>query len=73
MREPSFAFRIAPEAMLRPLTEAYAKGFAHGRDAGQNALMAGFYVNNNVGIALAASRSASSAGSARCSSSSRTG
>ena len=52
LREPGFAFRIAPEAMLRPLTESYAKGFAEGRDAGQNALMAGFYVNNNVGIAL---------------------
>ena len=52
LHDPSFAFRIVPEAMLRPLTEAYAKGFADGRDTGEGALMAGFYVNNNVGIAL---------------------
>jgi uncharacterized membrane protein SpoIIM required for sporulation len=49
---PDFAFRVAPESMLRPLTEAYAKGFEGGRDSGEGALMAGFYVNNNVGIAL---------------------
>ncbi len=52
IHEPAFAFRIVPEAMLRPLTEAYAKGFAEGRASGDDALMAGFYVNNNVGIAL---------------------
>jgi uncharacterized membrane protein SpoIIM required for sporulation len=52
LAHPDFAFRVAPEAMLRPLTEAYAKGFEGGRGAGENAQMAGFYVNNNVGIAL---------------------
>ena len=52
LAHPEFAFRVAPEAMLRPLTESYAKGFAEGRDASQNAFMAGFYINNNVGIAL---------------------
>jgi uncharacterized membrane protein SpoIIM required for sporulation len=52
LADPSFAFRVAPESMLRPLTEAYAKGFDEGREAGEGALMAGFYVNNNVGIAL---------------------
>jgi uncharacterized membrane protein SpoIIM required for sporulation len=52
LHEPAFAFRIVPEAMLRPLTEAYAKGFDQGRESGEGALMAGFYVNNNVGIAL---------------------
>jgi len=51
-RNPDFAFRIVPESTLRPLTEAYAKGFDAGRAAGEGALMAGFYVNNNVGIAL---------------------
>jgi uncharacterized membrane protein SpoIIM required for sporulation len=50
--DPEFAFRIVPESTLRPLTEAYAKGFDAGRAAGEGALMAGFYVNNNVGIAL---------------------
>lgn len=52
LRDPTFAFRVVPEAMLRPLTEAYAKGFDSGRDAGDSAMMAGFYVYNNVGIAL---------------------
>jgi uncharacterized membrane protein SpoIIM required for sporulation len=52
LADPQFAFRVAPESMLRPLTEAYAKGFDEGREAGEGALMAGFYVNNNVGIAL---------------------
>ena len=52
MHDPSFAFRVVPEAMLRPLTEAYAKGFDQGRDTGEGVMMAGFYVNNNVGIAL---------------------
>ncbi|MDF2691642.1 MAG: hypothetical protein K0S65_25 [Labilithrix sp.] len=33
LRDPTFAFRVVPEAMLRPLTEAYAKGFGAGRDA----------------------------------------
>ena len=52
LADPQFALRVAPESMLRPLTEAYSKGFAEGRGTGQDALMAGFYVNNNVGIAL---------------------
>lgn len=52
LRDPTFAFRVVPEAMLRPLTEAYAKGFDNGREAGEGAFMAGFYVYNNVGIAL---------------------
>jgi uncharacterized membrane protein SpoIIM required for sporulation len=52
MKDPQFAYRIVPESMLRPLAEAYAKGFDAGQDAGHGPLMAGFYVNNNVGIAL---------------------
>lgn len=50
--DPTFALRVAPEAQLRPLADAYAKGFAHGRAGGEGAAMTGFYVNNNVGIAL---------------------
>jgi uncharacterized membrane protein SpoIIM required for sporulation len=50
--DPSFAMRIVPESQLRPLVEAYRQGFEGGRGAGTDALMAGFYVNNNVGIAL---------------------
>ena len=52
LRDPSFAFHIVPESMLRPLTEAYAEGFDKGRAASDSSMMAGFYVNNNVGIAL---------------------
>jgi uncharacterized membrane protein SpoIIM required for sporulation len=52
LRDPTFAYRIVPEAMLRPLAEAYSKGFDGGHDASTDAFMAGFYVNNNVGIAL---------------------
>ena len=52
LRDPSFAFRIVPEAMLKPLTEAYAHGFSDGRAASDSTVMAGFYVYNNVGIAL---------------------
>lgn len=49
---PEFAFRVLPEASLRGLTEAYKEGFEGGRSAGMDALMAGFYIHNNVGIAL---------------------
>jgi len=50
--DPGFALRIVPEAQLRPLVEAYKEGFASGRGAGADVAMAGFYVDNNVGIAL---------------------
>jgi uncharacterized membrane protein SpoIIM required for sporulation len=49
---PDFAYRVVPETTLRPLTEAYARGFDEARGGGADAQMAGFYVNNNVGIAL---------------------
>ena len=52
LHDPAFAFRIVPESQLRPLTEGYARGFDAGREGGEGAIMAGFYVNNNVGIAL---------------------
>lgn len=50
--DPTYAFRITPEPMLRQLTESYKQGFSAGRGAGQDTMMAGFYVYNNVGIAL---------------------
>lgn len=52
LADPHFAFRVVPEAMLRPLTESYQHGFAEGRASSEDTLMTGFYVNNNVGIAL---------------------
>lgn len=50
--DPDLALRVLPEAQLRPLADAYARGFAEGREGGADAMMAGFYVANNVGIAL---------------------
>jgi uncharacterized membrane protein SpoIIM required for sporulation len=52
LADPSFAARVVPEAQLRPMVEAYKRGFDSGRGAGQDAEMAGFYINNNIGIAL---------------------
>jgi uncharacterized membrane protein SpoIIM required for sporulation len=52
LHDPTFAFRVCPESQLHQLTESYSKGFDGGRDGGQSAFMAGFYINNNVGIAL---------------------
>jgi uncharacterized membrane protein SpoIIM required for sporulation len=52
LADPTFATRVAPESMLRPLTEAYRQGFGADRGAGLDAFMAGFYVQHNVGIAL---------------------
>ncbi len=50
--DPAFALNVVPESMLRPLVHAYQEGFAEDRGAGLDATMAGFYVHNNVGIAL---------------------
>jgi uncharacterized membrane protein SpoIIM required for sporulation len=52
LADPSFAVRVVPEAQLRPLLEAYKQGFVVQRGAGLDVAMAGFYVHNNVGIAL---------------------
>lgn len=52
VRDGTFAYRLVPEAQLRPLADAYAKGFEAGRDMGTNTQMAGFYIYNNIGIAL---------------------
>jgi uncharacterized membrane protein SpoIIM required for sporulation len=52
LADPTFAASVVPESMLRPLLHAYREGFHDGRGAGTDAAMAGFYVNNNVGIAL---------------------
>jgi uncharacterized membrane protein SpoIIM required for sporulation len=52
LRHPDFALRLVPGATLEELAKVYAQGFASGRDVGESTGMAGFYVNNNVGIAL---------------------
>jgi uncharacterized membrane protein SpoIIM required for sporulation len=52
IHDPHLATRMLPEAQLRQLSDAYARGFDRGRAGGEDALMYGFYVQNNVGIAL---------------------
>jgi len=48
----AFALGLLPEAAVEQMEEAYAEGFNQGRDEGADAMMAGFYVRNNVGIAF---------------------
>ena len=48
---PAVATTLLPEAMLEQAAESYAEGL-DGRGEGQDGMMAGFYVYNNVGIAF---------------------
>ncbi|MCH9687721.1 MAG: stage II sporulation protein M [Deltaproteobacteria bacterium] len=48
---PPFATDILPRSMLEASAQSYADGL-EGRASGTDASMAGFYVNNNVGIAF---------------------
>jgi uncharacterized membrane protein SpoIIM required for sporulation len=52
LRSEEFAFGILSRADLTQAAESYSKGFDSGREAGTNAAMAGFYVQNNIGIAF---------------------
>jgi uncharacterized membrane protein SpoIIM required for sporulation len=52
LTSPTFASEVLPKAMLDQMADAYSQGFADGRDGGSDAMMAGFYVYNNVGIAF---------------------
>ena len=47
-----FAERILPASALQQAAEGYSRGFSAGRGSGEGALMTGFYVYNNVGIAF---------------------
>lgn len=49
---PEFAAAVLPQPMLAEMAEAYEQGFADGRTESQDAMMAGFYVYNNIGIAF---------------------
>jgi uncharacterized membrane protein SpoIIM required for sporulation len=49
---PGFSERVLPAETLEQMSSAYSKGFAAGRASGQDAAMAGFYVQNNIGIAF---------------------
>ncbi|TVQ86466.1 MAG: stage II sporulation protein M [Deltaproteobacteria bacterium] len=48
--EPDFATKVLPESVLAEMEEGYAQSVI--RTEGQNTMMAGFYVWNNVGIAF---------------------
>jgi uncharacterized membrane protein SpoIIM required for sporulation len=48
---PDFAQAVLPREQLEASAQMYADSLA-GRDSGQDAAMAGFYVHNNVGIAF---------------------
>jgi uncharacterized membrane protein SpoIIM required for sporulation len=48
----SFSEQVIPASQLDQMADMYSQGFSRGRDAGQDAQMAGFYVQHNVGIAF---------------------
>ena len=48
----AFALHVLPEQTAELMEQSYAEGFNKGRSGGQDVGMAGFYVNNNVGIAF---------------------
>jgi uncharacterized membrane protein SpoIIM required for sporulation len=48
----AFALHVLPEEAISQMEESYAHDPGEGRKDGDNALMAGFYVRNNVGIAF---------------------
>ncbi|MEZ4318124.1 MAG: stage II sporulation protein M [Myxococcota bacterium] len=49
--DPTVAAHVLPESQLEMMEEMYSDSIGRG-GAGEDALMAGFYVNNNVGIAF---------------------
>lgn len=49
---PEFSERVLPAETLEQISSSYSKGFAEGRASGKDAAMAGFYVQNNIGIAF---------------------
>jgi uncharacterized membrane protein SpoIIM required for sporulation len=51
LRSEEFAFGVMPREELQQAAWSYTKGYG-GRTTGTNAFMAGFYVQNNVGIAF---------------------
>lgn len=51
LMDPAFAAGVLPESTLQSMEQMYSDD-AISREAGEDAMMAGFYVMNNVGIAL---------------------
>ena len=52
VNDPDVAYSLSDPAQLEMLTDAYAEGHQGGRSEGEDSLMTGFYVHNNVGIAF---------------------
>jgi uncharacterized membrane protein SpoIIM required for sporulation len=52
VRSHAFSMQILPEATADQMRESYAHDPGEGRTSDDNAFMAGFYVNNNIGIAF---------------------
>jgi uncharacterized membrane protein SpoIIM required for sporulation len=52
MVSPTFASRVLPPAALEQAAESYGQGFRAGRGDGEGAMMTGFYIYNNIGIAF---------------------
>lgn len=52
MRSQAFATQILPESTAAQMRESYSRDPSEGRTGNDNAFMAGFYVNNNIGIAF---------------------
>jgi uncharacterized membrane protein SpoIIM required for sporulation len=52
LAHPEAATEILPRAQLEMLAQSYAEGFSSGRSEGDDAMMAGFYVYNNIGISF---------------------
>lgn len=52
MENPANAYVLTSPETLEALTHAYAEGHSEGRSESQDTAMAGYYVNNNIGIAF---------------------
>ena len=52
LHDPHFAYRLMERRQLEELSAGYAKGFGEGRDSGEGLMMFGFYILNNITIAL---------------------
>lgn len=52
LADPSFVDGILPPSTLQSMEAAYSEGFQSGRATGADAAMAGFYIQNNIGIAF---------------------
>ncbi len=52
LTDQSFAVNVLPPEQLEGMEAAYSSGFSEGRAFGADSMMAGFYVQHNIGIAF---------------------